>query len=71
MAREVEDRGGAWPAGVASQADFRADSAHFVRQRNRVVNLKAGFNMLLIRDPDVEFNIDMEIPVPLQLVQMR
>lgn len=50
---------------LQAEVDFRADSAQLVRQRNRVVNLKAELNMLLIRDPDVEFNIDMEIPVPL------
>jgi len=49
---------------LQAEVDFRADSAQIIRQRNRVINLKADLNRLLIRESDVYFNINMEIPVP-------
>jgi outer membrane protein TolC len=49
---------------LQAEVDFRADSAQLIRQRNRVVNLKADLNQLLIREADVNFSINMEIPVP-------
>ncbi len=49
---------------LQSEVDFRADSAQYILQRSNLVNLKAEFNRLLSRNPDVAFVINTTIPVP-------
>ncbi|PKP36068.1 MAG: hypothetical protein CVT98_09320 [Bacteroidetes bacterium HGW-Bacteroidetes-15] len=49
---------------LQAEVDFRADSTQFVSQGTRVVNLKADLNQLLSREPSVDFEINLSIPVP-------
>ncbi len=49
---------------LQAEVDFRADSAQFLRQRNRILNLKADLNRLLNQEPDFNFMVNISIPVP-------
>jgi outer membrane protein TolC len=49
---------------LQSEVDFRADSAQYMRQSNRLINLKADLNRLLGRMPEIEFSVNITIPVP-------
>jgi outer membrane protein TolC len=49
---------------LQSEVDFRADSARYIRQGSYLINLKAELNRLLSRQPDVDFFVNTEIPVP-------
>lgn len=49
---------------LQAEVDFRADSTQYVSQRNRLVNLKADLNELLSREPSVNFEVALSIPVP-------
>lgn len=52
---------------LQAEVDFRADSALLLRQRNRVANLKADLNRFLVRSPEIDFQVNTEIPVPKQV----
>jgi outer membrane protein TolC len=49
---------------LQAEVDFRADSAQYIRQGNNVTNLKADLNQLLAREPSVNFDVNLVIPVP-------
>jgi outer membrane protein TolC len=49
---------------LQSEVDFRADSARYIRQGSYLINLKASLNQLLRREPNVDFEVNIAIPVP-------
>ncbi len=49
---------------LQAEVDFRADSAQYVSQRSRLINLKADMNRLLRRNPDEQFQVSPTIPLP-------
>ena len=49
---------------LQSEVDFRADSARYISQRSHLVNLKADLNRLLTREPNIDFDVNLIIPVP-------
>ncbi|MFP4556920.1 MAG: TolC family protein [Bacteroidales bacterium] len=49
---------------LQAEVDYRADSAQFVSQRNRLINLKADLNRLLRREPNAQFEVCPRIPLP-------
>lgn len=51
---------------LQSEVDYRADSARYLQQTSYLVNLKAELNRLLNREPQADFNVIIEIPVPQQ-----
>lgn len=49
---------------LQAEVDFRADSTQYVSQRKQLINLKADLNQLLSREPNVDFQVNLSIPVP-------